>query len=216
MTKRNAHALQRRYTKLLARTTAVTSARLQFGQGVTGRRPWSVWLSMLGPHRVPHGTCQLNHKRFAPSCGTSGPVARPKSLHAIPLVYLVRFTRGALWHRRSRMAIAQALVCALRATAGGLSTGTYATISRDLGNPPPTARSSSPELRALGDALVFRPDLQDGSHGATRYRSCHSSRRTGRVIRRRAHTGTARSWFALITGSASGYCVDCKHATGAG
>ena len=122
MTKRNAHALQRRYTKLLARTTAVTSARLQFGQGVTGRRPWSVWLSMLGPHRVPHGTCQLNHKRFAPSCGTSGPVARPKSLHAIPLVYLVGFTRGALWHRRSRMAIAQALVCALRATAGGLRT----------------------------------------------------------------------------------------------
>ena len=53
MTKRNAHALQRRYTKLLARATALTSAAWHFGQGVTGRPPWSLGLGMLGPHRFP-------------------------------------------------------------------------------------------------------------------------------------------------------------------
>ena len=33
-------------------------------------------------------TCQRSHKRFAPSCGPSGPVVRPKSWQAIPFVSL--------------------------------------------------------------------------------------------------------------------------------
>ena len=49
---------------------ALTSARLQFGQGVTGRPPWSLGLGMLGHH--PHGMCQLSHKRVGPSSGASG------------------------------------------------------------------------------------------------------------------------------------------------
>ena len=52
MTKRNAHALQRRYTKLLAIATAVTSARWQFGQGVTGGPPCSLGRGMLGVLRL--------------------------------------------------------------------------------------------------------------------------------------------------------------------
>ena len=39
MTKRNLHALQRMYTKLLAWATALTSAVRHFPQGVTGRPP---------------------------------------------------------------------------------------------------------------------------------------------------------------------------------
>ena len=61
MTKRNAHALQRRYTKLLARATALTPAVRHLGQGVTARPPWSLGLGMLRRHRCPHGTCQLSH-----------------------------------------------------------------------------------------------------------------------------------------------------------
>src|SRR6185436_12536455 len=61
MTKRNAHALQRRYTKLLARATALTPAVRHLGQGVTARPPWSLGLGMLRRHRFPHGTCQLSH-----------------------------------------------------------------------------------------------------------------------------------------------------------
>ena len=48
MTKRNSHARQRRHTRLPAMVTALTSARSQFGQGVTGRPPWSLGLGMLG------------------------------------------------------------------------------------------------------------------------------------------------------------------------
>ena len=33
-------------------------------------------------------TCQRSHKRFAPGCGPSGPVVRPKSWQAIPFVSL--------------------------------------------------------------------------------------------------------------------------------
>ena len=40
--------------------TAVRSARLHFGQGVTGRPPWSLGLGMAGLH--PHGMCQLSHE----------------------------------------------------------------------------------------------------------------------------------------------------------
>ena len=39
---------QRRHTRLPAMVTALTSARWQFGQGVTGRPLWSLGLSMLG------------------------------------------------------------------------------------------------------------------------------------------------------------------------
>ena len=70
------------------RATASTSAAWQSRQGVTGRPLWSLGLGMLGPHRLPHGTCQRSHKRFAPSCGPSGPVVRPKSWEAIPFVSL--------------------------------------------------------------------------------------------------------------------------------
>ena len=46
MTKRNAHASQRRYTKLLAWASALTAALRHFGHGVTGRPPWSLELGM--------------------------------------------------------------------------------------------------------------------------------------------------------------------------
>ena len=71
MTKRNAHARQRRYTKLAARATALTSVVRHLGQGVTGRPPWSLGVGIVGPH--PHGICQLSLKRFAPSCGARYP-----------------------------------------------------------------------------------------------------------------------------------------------
>jgi hypothetical protein len=46
---------------VLARAIALTSPVRHFGQGVTGRPPWSLWLGMFGPHPFPHGTCQLSH-----------------------------------------------------------------------------------------------------------------------------------------------------------
>ena len=88
MTKRNAHALQRRYTKLLARATALTSAAWHFGQGVTGRPPWSLGFGMLGAHCFPHGMCQLRHNDSRQVAGRSGRFVRPKSWSAIPFVSL--------------------------------------------------------------------------------------------------------------------------------
>ena len=46
MTKRNAHASQHRYAKLLAWANSRTRAAPHFGQGVTGRPPWSLGLGM--------------------------------------------------------------------------------------------------------------------------------------------------------------------------
>ena len=47
MTKRNAHAAQRKYTKPLALANALAPAAWHFGQGVTGRPPWSLGLGIL-------------------------------------------------------------------------------------------------------------------------------------------------------------------------
>jgi len=45
---------------------------LAFWAGVTGRPPWSLGLGMGDLIGLPHGMCQLSHKRFAPSCGRRG------------------------------------------------------------------------------------------------------------------------------------------------
>ncbi len=45
-------------------------------------------------------TCQRSHKRFAPSCGPSGPVVRPKSCEAIPFVSRWGLTRS---HRAAKV-----------------------------------------------------------------------------------------------------------------
>ena len=83
MTKRNAHALQRRYTKLLATATALASGAWQFGQGVT-ERPWSLGLGMFGS--FPAGNVPAESQTIRAKLRAVGPVVRPKSWQAIPFV----------------------------------------------------------------------------------------------------------------------------------
>ena len=83
MTKRNAHARQRRYTKLLAMVTAVTQAAWHFGQVVIGSTTRVAGARHVGTS-FPHGMCQLSHKRFAPSCGASGPGCKAEVVGSDP------------------------------------------------------------------------------------------------------------------------------------
>ena len=69
MTKRNAQALQRKYTKLLARATALTLVVRHLGQGVTGRPPWSLGLGMLGLIvSTERASCAKNDSLQVPGC----------------------------------------------------------------------------------------------------------------------------------------------------
>ena len=92
MTKRNAHARQRKYTKLLARATALTSAVRHFGQAVTGRSPWSLGLGML--ERLSRTECAssaTNDSRQVAGVGAgcsaevvgSDPFRQPGGLHSV-------------------------------------------------------------------------------------------------------------------------------------
>ncbi len=99
MAKRNAHALQRRYTKLLAMETALTEAVWHLGQVVTGRPPKSLGPGMWNLIRTEYASSATNDcdKLRGVGTGCEAEVAGSESLSSAlvdyPLVPL-EFTQG--------------------------------------------------------------------------------------------------------------------------
>ena len=98
----------------------------------------------------PHGMCQLSHKRFAPSCGASGPVVRPKSWEAIPFVSLgglhTVLPGGRGLHSVRNQTRDRCPVIRVSPQVGNSWVGWVQSLSRPAPGPPPVSRNSGQKM----------------------------------------------------------------------